>query len=146
MGNRIYGCDDCLAVCPWNKFASQTREMKLMARDDLRAPALADLLKLDEAGFRELFSGSPVKRIGHARFLRNVLIAAGNSGDAALIPGIEARLTDPSPLIRGAAVWAVRRLVTDARASELRLAFFPDEGDMSVQAEWRAAVQPARAT
>ena len=145
MGNRVYGCDDCLAVCPWNKFASQTHEMKLMARDELRAPALGDLLQLDDAGFRALFSGSPVKRIGHARFLRNVLIAAGNSADPALVPLVEARLGDPHPLIRGAAVWAVRRLVDAARAGELRLAFLPDEGDMSVQAEWSATVQPVRA-
>ncbi|MBN9310067.1 tRNA epoxyqueuosine(34) reductase QueG [Devosia sp.] len=145
MGNRIYGCDDCLAVCPWNKFASATREMKLMARDELRAPALADLLKLDEVNFRALFTGSPIKRIGHARFLRNVLVAAGNSADGTLVPLVEARLGDPDPLIRGAAVWAVRRLVNDARADALRLAFLPDEDDMSVQAEWSAAVRPARA-
>ncbi len=81
MGNRVYGCDDCLAVCPWNKFASVTHEMKLRARDDLRAPTLADLVQLDDAGFRARFAGSPIKRIGHARFLRNVLIAVGNSGD-----------------------------------------------------------------
>ncbi|WP_423065286.1 tRNA epoxyqueuosine(34) reductase QueG [Devosia sp. CN2-171] len=145
MGNRIYGCDDCLAVCPWNKFASLTHEMKLMARDDLRAPALADLVQLDDDGFRAFFSASPVKRIGHARFLRNVLIAIGNSSDPGLVPLIEARLADPDPLIRGAAVWAVRRLATDAHAHALRLAFFADEGDISVQAEWSAAVQPARA-
>ena len=145
MGNRIYGCDDCLAVCPWNKFASLTHEMKLIARDDLRAPSLADLVQLDDDGFRTFFSASPVKRIGYARFLRNVLTAIGNSGDPDLLPHAEARLADPDPLIRGAAVWAVRRLATDALASALRLAFLPDEGDMSVQAEWSAAVQPARA-
>jgi epoxyqueuosine reductase len=117
MGNRIYGCDDCLAVCPWNKFASAARDIKLRARDDLNAPSLAELATLDEAQFRALFSGSPIKRIGHARFLRNVLIAIGNSGDAALAPLAEARLSDPDPLIRGAAVWAVRRLVPAQTAS-----------------------------
>jgi len=145
MGNRIYGCDDCLAVCPWNKFASATHEAKLRARDDRRSPALSDLLRLDEAAFRALFAGSPVKRIGYERFLRNVLVAAGNSEDPALVPLLEARLADPSPLVRGAAVWAVRRLVTKDRADALKLAFLPNEGDISVQAEWSAAVQPARA-
>jgi epoxyqueuosine reductase len=145
MGNRVYGCDDCLAVCPWNKFASVTGEMKLMAREDLKSPALADLLGLDEAAFRSLFSGSPIKRIGHGRFLRNVLIAAGNSGADALLPLIEMRLSHEDALVRGAAVWAMRRLATDARADALRLAFLRDEGDMSVQAEWSVAVQPARA-
>jgi epoxyqueuosine reductase len=145
MGNRIYGCDDCLAVCPWNKFASATHEMKLRARDDLRSPALADLVKLDDPGFRSLFSASPVKRIGHARFLRNVLIAVGNSGDASLIPAAEARLSDPDPLIRGAAVWATRRLVTEERTHALRVEMLAKERDISVQAEWNAVVQPARA-
>ncbi len=140
MGNRIYGCDDCLAVCPWNKFASATHEMKLRARDDLKTPALADLVALDDPAFRALFSGSPVKRIGHARFLRNVLIAVGNSGDLSLLPQAEARLSDPDPLIRGAAVWAVRRLATETRAHALRLELLPREGDTSVQAEWNAVV------
>ncbi|MDC9822852.1 tRNA epoxyqueuosine(34) reductase QueG [Devosia sp. ZB163] len=144
MGNRIYGCDDCLAVCPWNKFASLTHEARLMARDDLKSPALADLVQLDDAGFRALFAGSPIKRIGHARFLRNVLIAVGNSGDPALVVHAEARLRDTDPLIRGAAVWAVRRLVTKTRADALELAFLTDEGDISVRAEWSAAVQPVR--
>jgi epoxyqueuosine reductase len=145
MGNRIYGCDDCLAVCPWNKFASLTHEARLRARDELKSPSLADLLRLDDAAFRALFAGSPIKRIGHARFLRNVLVAAGNSADTVLVPLVEARLADPSPLIRGAAVWAIRRLVTKARAEALMLAFLPDEGDTTVQAEWSAAVQPVRA-
>ncbi len=145
MGNRIYGCDDCLAVCPWNKFASLTHELKLRARDDLKSPALADLLNLDAISFGMLFAGSPIKRIGVARFLRNVLIAAGNSADPTLAPLAEARLADPDPLIRGAAVWATRKLVTKAHADRLRLAFLPDEGDTTVQAEWSAVVQPARA-
>jgi epoxyqueuosine reductase len=136
MGNRIYGCDDCLAVCPWNKFASAARDIKLMARDDLNAPSLAELAALDEAQFRTLFTGSPIKRIGHSRFLRNVLIALGNSGDPALAPLAEARLTDPDPLIRGAAVWAVRRLVPAQKASDLALDFLPREADTTVRSEW----------
>jgi len=135
MGNRIYGCDDCLAVCPWNKFARVTREAKLAAREDLERPALADLARLDDAGFRTLFSGSPIKRIGHARFLRNVMVAIGNSGDPDLLPLAEERLADPDPLVRGAAVWAVRRLAPE-RARELALAYLPAEGDTSVRQEW----------
>lgn len=135
MGNRIYGCDDCLAVCPWNKFASVSREAKLKARDDLNAPGLSDLARLDEAGFRKQFAGSPIKRIGHARFLRNVLIAVGNSGERALEPLAEARLGDDDALVRGAAVWAVRRLSPD-RAERLALDFLPRESDMSVRTEW----------
>ncbi len=145
MGNRIYGCDDCLAVCPWNKFASRTREARLAARADLVEPALGDLVQLDDPGFRALFSGSPIKRIGHARFLRNVLIAIGNSGSAGLEEAAVSRLDDPHPLIRGAAVWAARRLVASDRSARLRLEFLPKEGDRSVQAEWNAVVQPARA-
>ena len=114
MGNRIYGCDDCLAVCPWNKFAQAGREIKLAAREALRAPLLAELARLDDAAFRALFAKSPVKRIGRARFLRNVLIAIGNSGDAALAGEAERLLGDPSPLIRGAAVWALGRLEPSA--------------------------------
>ncbi|WP_417307948.1 tRNA epoxyqueuosine(34) reductase QueG [Devosia sp.] len=140
MGNRIYGCDDCLAVCPWNKFATQTREMKLQAREYLRAPALADLAQLDDPGFRALFAGSPVKRLGHARFLRNVLIALGNSQSRALAPLAEQRLTDPDPLIRGAAVWATRRLAEAEKAAALKLAFLPAERDTSVREEWNAVV------
>ncbi len=136
MGNRIYGCDDCLAVCPWNKFASASREAKLQARDDLNGPALADLAALDDAGFRSFFSASPIKRIGHARFLRNVLIAVGNSDDAALAPLATARLGDDDPLVRGAAVWATRRLVAPDEAERLALAFLPAESDITVRSEW----------
>ncbi len=140
IGNRIYGCDDCLAVCPWNKFAQATHEMKLQAREDLLAPRLADLLALDDAGFRALFSGSPVKRIGRDRFLRNVLVAAGNSGEATLLPAVEALLSDPAPVVRGAAVWALRRLdPTQADTWRKRLA--PFEEDATVQAEWTAEVK-----
>ena len=110
IGNRIYGCDDCLAVCPWNKFAQAGREAKLAAREALRAPQLADLARLDDAGFRALFAKSAVKRTGRDRFVRNVLIAIGNSGDAALADEAERLLGDASPLVRGAAVWALGRL------------------------------------
>jgi epoxyqueuosine reductase len=136
MGNRIYGCDDCLAVCPWNKFASQAREAKLAARADLRRPALEDLVRLDDAGFRALFSGSPIKRIGRDRFVRNVLIAIGNSGQAALLPDIIDRLDDPAATVRGAAVWALSRLV-DAVAFAQEAATRQDrEMDEDVRAEW----------
>ncbi|MCO5155479.1 MAG: tRNA epoxyqueuosine(34) reductase QueG [Aquamicrobium sp.] len=110
IGNRVYGCDDCLAACPWNKFAQRASEAKLVARADLQEPRLADLLALDDAAFRALFAGSPVKRIGRDRFIRNVLIAAGNSGDAALAPQVRLLLGDPSPLVRGTAVWALAEL------------------------------------
>lgn len=145
MGNRIYGCDDCLAVCPWNKFASATREAKLVARDELKSPALADLAQLDDAGFRALFAGSPVKRLGYPRFLRNVMIALGNSGASELAPLAESRLADPEPLIRGAAIWATRRLVAPERAAALALAFSAAEDDMEVRAEWQAELTPAQA-
>lgn len=110
IGNRIYGCDDCLAVCPWNKFAATASEAKLIAREDLKSPPLAELLALDDAAFRALFSGSPVKRIGRDRFIRNCLIAAGNSGDTALLPLIEALRSDPQADVAEAADWAVNEL------------------------------------
>ncbi|WEQ53204.1 tRNA epoxyqueuosine(34) reductase QueG [Komagataeibacter oboediens] len=110
MGNRIYGCDDCLAVCPWNRFATATHHMKLAARDDLRAPALRELATLDDAGFRARFSGSPVKRIGRGRFVRNVAVAIGNSGQAALRSSVAALCADPDPVVADAARWAMLRL------------------------------------
>ena len=110
MGNRIYGCDDCLGVCPWNKFARKSSEIKLKAREDLVSPSLAELLKLDDAEFRKLFSGSPVKRIGRDRFIRNVLIAAGNSGDANLRLAVQALLNDPSTIVSETAHWALEEL------------------------------------
>ena len=137
MGNRIYGCDDCLAVCPWNKFAQAGREAKLSAREALRAPKLAELARLDDAAFRALFSKSPVKRTGRDRFVRNVLIAIGNSGDASLAVEAERLLHDASPLVRGAAVWALRRLDPE-RLSTLGHNR-AQEKDESVQAEWAAA-------
>lgn len=110
MGNRIYGCDDCLAACPWNKFAVAATEVKYAARDDLKAPPLAELAALDDAGFRARFSGSPIKRIGRDRFVRNVLYAIGNSGEPALAPAAEALLADPDETVAEAARWALGRL------------------------------------
>ena len=110
LGNRIYGCDDCLAVCPWNKFAKSAREIGYAARAELRAPRLADLAQLDDAGFREVFSGSPIKRIGRDRFVRNVLYAIGNSGDPAMAAAAEPLMRDPDPVVRDAAEWAIARL------------------------------------
>jgi epoxyqueuosine reductase len=138
MGNRIYGCDDCLAVCPWNKFAAAGQEMRLAARAELRAPRLADLAQLDDAAFRALFRKSPVKRIGRDRFVRNVLIAIGNSGDAALAPQAERLLRDPSPLVRGAAVWALERLLEPQAFRQMAAALAPLELEPDVQAEWAA--------
>jgi len=139
LGNRIYGCDDCLAVCPWNKFAAVARESALHARDALKAPRLADLAALDDPAFRSLFAKSPVKRIGRDRFVRNVLYAIGNSGDPELMPAVGARLADPSPLVRGAAVWAARRLYPGGFAA-LREALEGSETDPQVQQEWSAAL------
>ena len=111
MGNRIYGCDDCLAVCPWNKFAeAAARNAAFLPRAELVAPRLAELLALDDAGFRQLFSGSPIKRIGRDRFVRNCLIAAGNSGNAALIGSVETLRGDPDPVVAEAADWALAEL------------------------------------
>ena len=137
IGNRIYGCDDCLAVCPWNKFAQTGREAKLSARDELRAPPLVDLVRLDDASFRALFAKSPVKRIGRDRFIRNVLIAIGNADDKAL--AVEARrlLDDPSPLVRGAAVWALTQLMERDAFAALASRAIDDEADASVRAEWQ---------
>jgi epoxyqueuosine reductase len=136
IGNRIYGCDDCLAVCPWNKFAEVGRETKLAAREELRAPLLAELARLDDAAFRARFTKSAVKRIGRDRFIRNVLIAIGNSGEGTLAAEL---LSDASPLVRGAAVWALGQLVDResfrARAAQMMAA----ETDASVREEWELA-------
>jgi epoxyqueuosine reductase len=139
IGNRIYGCDDCLAVCPWNKFARQATEAKLVARDDLCAPPLAALARLDEPGFRAMFAGSPIKRIGRDRFLRNVLIAIGNSGEVALAAVAEERLADPSPLVRAMAVWALARLLDPQAFGRLAARHRADESDPDVAAEWSEA-------
>lgn len=139
IGNRIYGCDDCLAACPWNKFAQQGREAKLAARDELRAPPLVELVRLDDAAFRALFTKSPVKRIGRDRFLRNVLIAIGNSGDAKLAEEARRLLDDASPLVRGAAVWALGQLMPRNEFVRLRANAIASEHDESVRQEWQAA-------
>ena len=139
MGNRIYGCDDCLAVCPWNKFASVAREAKFHARAELQNPRLADLVKLDDASFRAIFKGSPIKRIGRDRFVRNVLIAIGNSGDAALAGDAERLLDDPSPIIRAAAIWAFGRLVDRRRFEHQAASDAGSEVDADVRNEWAIA-------
>jgi epoxyqueuosine reductase len=135
MGNRIFGCDDCLAVCPWNKFAQDAREAKLSARAGSDNPPLAELLALDDAAFRTRFRGTPIKRTGRDRFLRNVLVAAGNSGDTALATLVEARLSDGSPLVRAMAVWALARLAP-RRFGALRHALSAAEPDQAVRSEW----------
>jgi epoxyqueuosine reductase len=140
IGNRIYGCDDCLAVCPWNKFAQAGHEAKLAARDELQAPRLADLARLDDAAFRTLFAKSPVKRSGRDRFVRNVLIAIGNSGDATLSGAAEARLADASPLVRGAAVWALGRLDRGRLAALAAARPSPDREPL-VEDEWASALE-----
>jgi epoxyqueuosine reductase len=139
MGNRIYGCDDCLAVCPWNKFARATREADFVARADLTAPALADLARLDDASFREHFSGSPVKRIGRDRFVRNVLVAIGNSGAPALAAEARRLADDASPLVRAMAAWALRRLLPAAEFAALARTRASCETDAAVAAEWSAS-------
>jgi len=138
MGNRIYGCDDCLAVCPWNKFAAQGREAKLAARATLRAPKLAELVRLDDAQFRILFSKTSIKRTGRNRFVRNMLIAIGNSGDATLANEAERLLADGSPMVRGAAVWALSRLLSREKFAGLSMQH--SETDATVQDEWAAAL------
>ncbi|MDG4719911.1 MULTISPECIES: tRNA epoxyqueuosine(34) reductase QueG [Thalassospira] len=136
MGNRIYGCDDCLAACPWNKFASRTEELAFIARDELTAPKLADFLDLDDDGFRAFFAGSPIKRIGRAKFLRNVLIAAGNSGSDQLVPKITALLGDEHALIRASAVWALSQLLGGDAFDQARKDHLVSEQDPVVTKEW----------
>ena len=140
MGNRIFGCDDCLAVCPWNRFAHASRDAKLAMRPELAAPKLADLATLDDAAFRRLFAATPVKRTGRNRFIRNVLIAIGNSGDGTLVPQTRALLDDPSAIVRGAAVWALSRLMHGSDFAELRAVHLPEEQDETVRAEWRQEI------
>jgi epoxyqueuosine reductase len=146
IGNRIYGCDDCLAVCPWNKFAQEGREAKLAARAELRAPSLVELVRLDDAAFRALFAKSPVKRIGRDRFIRNVLMAIGNADDPSLAPEAERLLDDASPLVRGAAVWALSQLMVPDAFAALAKRADTGETDDSVRAEWRAASAAAKSS
>jgi epoxyqueuosine reductase len=143
MGNRIYGCDDCLAVCPWNKFAQVGREAKLAAREALHAPRLAELARLDDTAFRKLFAKSPVKRTGRDRFVRNVLIAIGNSGDMTLAAEAARLLADASPLVRGAAVWALGRLLPREQFVAIAAARRPQEQDAQVDDEWGTALAQA---
>lgn len=138
MGNRIFGCDDCLAVCPWNKYARQAKEANLAARDELLEPDLVELAKLDDAGFRSLFRGSPVKRVGRDRFVRNVLVALGNSGDLRHAAIAESLLDDPSPLVRAMAVWTLGELNRD-RAAALKETYVMSETDENVLIEWDLA-------
>jgi epoxyqueuosine reductase len=134
IGNRIYGCDDCLAACPWNKFAQAARETRFAARAG--NAELAELVTLDDAAFRARFAGTPVKRTGRDRFIRNVLIAIGNSGDAGLAPSVIIHLDDPSPLVRAMAVWALARLVEPGSFARLRAERQAGETDPAVCEEW----------
>lgn len=138
MGNRIYGCDDCLAVCPWNKFARAAREVKLQARPELIDPPLADLVELSDEAFRKFFAGSPIKRTGRDRFVRNVLVAIGNSADPAFLPAVERRLGDEAAVVRGAAVWAAGRLAGHDELRRLHATHRAQEADAEVLAEWAA--------
>ncbi len=141
LGNRIYGCDDCLAACPWNKFAQAGHEAKLAAREQLRAPDLAELARLDDRSFRALFAKSPVKRIGRDRLLRNVLIAIGNSDRPELAEDAQRLLDDASPLVRGAAVWALSRLLPPAEFAALARRHAGSEADGEVRGEWMESVR-----
>ena len=138
IGNRVFGCDDCLAVCPWNKFAVAARDTKLQAPDAANAPPLGDLLALDDSAFRSRFRGTPVKRTGRDRVMRNTLIAAGNSGDPDLVPAVERLLGDPSPLVRAMAVWALQRLVPADTWDGAKARHVSHETDAAVRAEWGA--------
>jgi epoxyqueuosine reductase len=140
IGNRIYGCDDCLAVCPWNKFATAARDQQLAIRPETVGPPLADLLRLDDTTFRQRFAGTPIRRAGLARFLRNTLIAAGNSGDAALVPLVETLLEHDEPLVRGAAVWALSQLIPMDRLTALATSARDRETDPTVRDEWNEAL------
>ena len=142
MGNRVFGCDDCLAVCPWNKFAQAARESRFAARAETDNPPLAELLDLDDRAFRKRFAGTPIKRTGRDRFLRNVLIAAGNARDPGLLPKVETLMADASPLVRAMAVWAMRQLTGERVGERLRSRHLAREGDQHVRAEWQSASMP----
>ncbi len=142
IGNRVFGCDDCLAVCPWNKFAAASRELRFAGREGTRSPPLAELLELDDAAFRARFAGTPVKRTGRDRVVRNALIAAGNSQDASLVSAVRRLVEDASPLVRGMAVWALGRLAPEealGQADEQAAS----ETDAHVKAEWASLTKPA---
>ncbi len=139
IGNRIFGCDDCLAVCPWNKFAGSAHEAKLRAREELVAPRLSELARLDDHAFRKLFARSPVKRTGRDRFIRNVLIAIGNSGDPGLASEAERLLADRSALVRAMAVWALQSLLPERDFAKLRARHEDEETDDAVRREWQNA-------
>jgi epoxyqueuosine reductase len=143
MGNRVFGCDDCLAVCPWNKFAAAACAAKLAAREAARSPPLAELLALDDAAFRARFAGTPVKRSGRDRLVRNALIAAGNSGDRSLLPAVQRLLGDPSPLVRAMAVWALQRLAEPEAWAADRNRYILRETDAAVRAEWGVEAREA---
>jgi epoxyqueuosine reductase len=136
IGNRVFGCDDCAAVCPWNKFAGAATEMKYAARAETDNPPLAELLSLDDAAFRLRFAGTPIKRTGRDRVVRNALIATGNSGDRSLLPLAEPLLGDASPLVRAMAVWAARRLANPQELHALRQRYQGLENDPEVASEW----------
>jgi epoxyqueuosine reductase len=141
MGNRIYGCDDCLAVCPWNKFARPSKEAGFFSRAELSAPRLAELAALDDAAFRQVFAGSPIKRTGRDRFIRNVLIALGNSGAASTPPVTSRLLDDPSPLVRAMAVWALAQLAPAEDFAAACARRLPGETDLAVRREWEEATR-----
>lgn len=141
FGNRVFGCDDCLAICPWNKFAKTASDTKLALKSELAHLDLAMLAGLDDPAFRTLFAQTPVKRTGIERFLRNVLIAIGNSGDLSLIPAAHARLSDPVPLVRGMAVWALSRLLETHEFAILAATYAPEEVDPHVCEEWQEGLK-----
>ena len=136
IGNRIFGCDDCLAVCPWNRFAQMSSALRPYLRSDLKDLSLVTLSRLDDDAFRTLFAGTPIKRTGRDRFLRNVLIAMGNSGQPEMSPEIERCLDDPSALVRGAAIWALAQLVSPEYFKAKREEHLPRETDQETRAEW----------
>ena len=137
MGNRIYGCDDCLAICPWNKYAQISQEIKLKERPEINNQKLIELVQLDDVKFRALFKKSPIKRTGRHRFVRNVLIALGNANNADLLPYIEARLTDESPLVRGMAIWAMAQYKSSNEIQHHASLHLPEEHDEDTREEWQ---------
>ncbi|MEP4380271.1 MAG: tRNA epoxyqueuosine(34) reductase QueG [Alphaproteobacteria bacterium] len=136
IGNRIYGCDDCLAACPWNKFAAAAPVTELRGREEFAAPRLTDLVRLDDGAFRAFFSKTAIKRVGRDRFVRNVLTALGNVGGEGAADAARERLKDSSPLVRGAAVWALSRLLSESEFADFRAQHMPGEADSHVLSEW----------